>query len=321
MFNFFTLDFEIFYESNYNKTILNNNNNNNKENKINSNKYLWLLFFDLIFYCFLTYITYNYSKKIKENKNDQQNYIQKSIQWLFNSNFIRTVSLILIILIKNPVINSPLKWFNIILHFFPSFIFIIPYYYLSVFLSEIYYINLEYNNNLVRPILLCIIIIEFICLFFISLITLFAAAYEVFYYITELLNGLLYFIISVIIFFYGRKVSKHFYVKDINLFNYNSNEISKKLYIISNSFGGLFLLKGIISIYIIFKKINIKNLKNVFDFFSFIIFEIIPIIIYIINGNINFSNEFPQRISSTYEMEYSNSFKLRQTLYKPPIFQ
>ena len=63
------------------------------------------------------------------------------------------------------------------------------------------------------------------------------------------------------------------------------------------------------------------NLKNVFDFFSFIIFEIIPIIIYIINGNINFSNEFPQRISSTYEMEYSNSFKLRQTLYKPPIFQ
>ena len=269
----------------------------------------------------MAYLTYNYSQKIKENKDDQQNYILKSIQWLFNSILMRTVSLILIILIKNPVINSPLKWFNIILHFFPSFIFIIPYYYLSIFLSEIYYIKLEYNNNFIKPILLCIIIIEFICLFFISLITLFAGTYEVFYYITELLNGLLYFIISLIIFFYGRKVSKYFYLKNITFFNYNSNEISKKLYIISNSFGGLFLLKGIFSIYIIFKKINIKNLKNVFDFFYFIIFEIIPILIYIINGNINFSNEFSQRNSSTYEMEYSNSFQLRQTLYKPPIFQ
>ena len=320
MFNYFSFDFEIFYQSHYNKTILNNN-NNKIENKINSNEYLWLLFFDLIFYSFLAYLTYNYSQKIKENKDDQQNYILKSIQWLFNSILMRTVSLILIILIKNPVINSPLKWFNIILHFFPSFIFIIPYYYLSIFLSEIYYIKLEYNNNFIKPILLCIIIIEFICLFFISLITLFAGTYEVFYYITELLNGLLYFIISLIIFFYGRKVSKYFYLKNITFFNYNSNEISKKLYIISNSFGGLFLLKGIFSIYIIFKKINIKNLKNVFDFFYFIIFEIIPILIYIINGNINFSNEFSQRNSSTYEMEYSNSFQLRQTLYKPPIFQ
>ena len=321
MFNFFSFDIKIFSQSYYNKTISNNNNNKNIENKINTNEYLWLLVIDLLFYCFLTYITYNYSRKIKEKKDDQKNYIPKSIHWLFNSNLIRTISLILIILIKNPIINSPLKWFNIILHFLPSFIFIIPYYYLSVFLSEIYYINLEYNNNIIRPILLFIIIIEFICFFFISLITLFAGAYEMFYYIIEFLDGLLYFIISLIIFFYGKKLSKHFYVKDITLYNYTSNIISKKLYIISNSFGGLFLLKGIISIYVIIKKINIKNLKNVCDFFSFIIFEIIPIVIYIINGNINFSNEFPQRISSTYEMEYSNSFKLRQNIYKPPIFQ
>ena len=79
MFNYFSFDFEIFYQSHYNKTILNNN-NNKIENKINSNEYLWLLFFDLIFYSFLAYLTYNYSQKIKENKDDQQNYILKSIQ-------------------------------------------------------------------------------------------------------------------------------------------------------------------------------------------------------------------------------------------------
>jgi hypothetical protein len=38
-------------------------------------------------------------------------------------------------------------------------------------------------------------------------------------------------------------------------------------------------------------------------------------------GKINIPTGNSQRINSTYEMEYSNSFRLRKIPYKPPIFQ
>ena len=105
-----------------------------------------------------------------------------------------------------------------------------------------------------------------------------------------------------------------------NLLNYVSNEISKKLNILSNTLGLIFLFNGLISLYISIKKINIIY-SNVFDFFSLMLFEIIPIIIYIIMGKINIPTGNSQRINSTYEMEYSNSFRFRKIPYKPPIFQ
>ncbi len=308
-----------FIEKNSNDTLLIRKDKINESNQC-SNEYLWLLFLDLLIFCFLTYITYNSSKTVKEEFEDKENYIPKSIKWLFYSILLRTISIILIILIKNPIENSPLKWFNIIFHLFPSFIFTFPFYFFSVFLSEVYYINLEYNNNFLRPILLCFIGVECIILFFLSFITLFAGAYKTFFYISEFLNGFLYIVLSLIILFYGRKVSKLFNVQKTNLLNYVSNEISKKLNILSNTLGLIFLFKGLISLYISIKKINIIY-SNVFDFFSLMLFEIIPIIIYIIMGKINIPTGNSQRINSTYEMEYSNSFRLRKIPYKPPIFQ
>jgi hypothetical protein len=209
-------------------------------------KFLWLLFFDLLIFLSLTYTTYTSSKKLENEEQSDENsdFRPKFIKWLVVANGVRALSLIFILLFGNPNGNNAISWLNSILHVGPAFLFVSSYMYLATFLVDLYYTNIDYNNHLMKPFLGLIVGGGYLILIFLALITLIAKAYLIFYYISEFLMAVLYLVLGTMIIYFGRQVSFIFESKTQNKFD-SSNDMSHKLSILSNSIGGLFVIKGI----------------------------------------------------------------------------
>lgn len=84
---------------------------------------------------------------------------------------VRTLSLIFIIILGNPNGNNPTSWLNSLLHVFPSFIFVSSYMYLSTFLADMYYTNIDYHNHIMKPALIISVVSGYILLAVIALLT------------------------------------------------------------------------------------------------------------------------------------------------------
>ena len=97
-------------------------------------KFLWLLFFDLIIFISLTYTTYTSSKNLENEEQIDENsdFRPKFIKWLVVANGVRSLSLIFILLFGNPNGNNAISWLNSILHVGPAFLFVSSYMYLSL---------------------------------------------------------------------------------------------------------------------------------------------------------------------------------------------
>ena len=133
--------------------------------------------------------------------------------------------------------------------------------------------------------------------------------------------AMLYLLLGSITIFYGRKVTEIFASKAPNKFE-SQNDMSYKLNILSNSIGGLFLLKGLSGILSGFGYITKEDdYHNIYDFFWFLILEIAPTVIFILVGKKNQNtpvNDTPRQ-SSVYEMDYSNTDQRENTSYRPPF--
>ena len=150
----------------------------------NQNKYIWLLLLDLLIFFSLTLTSYASSKKLKlKYKNNSYDFRYKFLKGLTAANGIRSISLIFIIFLGNPFENNPKTWFNSLLHIIPSFIFYSAYMYLCTFLSDIYYSHIEYNNNLIRPVLVFIVVIGYIILSILDFFTFVFQSFIKFYLI------------------------------------------------------------------------------------------------------------------------------------------
>ena len=114
------------------------NNNDNEEitkTETKSSKFLFLMFFDLIIFCALTYTTYNSSKKLNENNENKktEDFKPNFMKWLVVANGVRSLSIFFIMLFGNPNENNSISWLNSLLHVGPAFLFVSSYMYLATF--------------------------------------------------------------------------------------------------------------------------------------------------------------------------------------------
>lgn len=159
--------------------------------------------------------------------------------------------MVFIIIVDNSSGNNPTSWFNYLLHIFPAFVFVSAYMYLVSFLADLYYSNVDYNNHLAKPALLLVVVSAYIILALMALITfgnkklnkLATQAFKSFAYISEFLIGVVYLIIGLMIIYYGEKISMIFSSKGRGLHD-PADDMSQKLKILSQSIGGLFLIKS-----------------------------------------------------------------------------
>ena len=313
-----------FFLSSLKIIILNNqvgtNNTNNDTlpfvSKENQNEgYLFLLLFDLLIFCSLTYTTYTSSKKLEEEKLSPEDFRLNFIKWLVLANGLRSLSLIFILIISNPNGNNGISWINSILHVVPAFVFVSSYMYLVTFFSDIYYQLIDYKNHLLRPVLTMIINGGYIFLAFIALISLIARIYKVFFYISELLMAVLYLILGSCIIYFGKKVSEIFQSKSQQN-NFETYEKGKNLGFMSFSIGGLFLLKGVSGVLGGIGAYDPPN-HNVYDFFWFLILEVLPTVIFIyVSKNKDSNNNTDSPRSTLNEFEMGSQ---RNTSYRPPF--
>lgn len=310
--------------SSFNTIILNNELHNKTNNdtlpyvsKENENDgYLFLLLFDLLIFCSLTYTTYTSSKKLERENLNPDDFRLNFIKWLVLANGLRTLSLIFILIISNPNGNNGISWINSLLHIGPAFVFVSSYMYLAIFFSDIYYSTIEYRNHLLRPALTIIINGGYALLGLIALITLIARTFKAFFYISELLMALLYLVLGSVIIYFGHKVSQIFKSKSQQN-SFDSNDRDNNLGLMSYSIGGLFLLKGVSGVLGGLGTYDPPN-HNIYDFFWFLILEVLPTVIFIyISKNKEASNNINDTPRST-----MNEFELgsqRNTSYRPPF--
>ena len=310
--------------SSFNTIILNNELHNKTNNdtlpyvsKENENDgYLFLLLFDLLIFCSLTYTTYTSSKKLERENLNPDDFRLNFIKWLVLANGLRTLSLIFILIISNPNGNNGISWINSLLHIGPAFVFVSCYMYLAIFFSDIYYSTIEYRNHLLRPALTIIINGGYALLGLIALITLIARTFKAFFYISELLMALLYLVLGSVIIYFGHKVSQIFKSKSQQN-SFDSNDRDNNLGLMSYSIGGLFLLKGVSGVLGGLGTYDPPN-HNIYDFFWFLILEVLPTVIFIyISKNKEASNNINDTPRST-----MNEFELgsqRNTSYRPPF--
>ena len=294
--------------------------NNESNNQKNNSQYLWMLIFDLLIFFSLTLTSYTSSKRLKVLGSD--NFRLKFIKGLVLANGIRTLSLIFIIILGNPLGNNPSSWLNSLLHIVPAFIFVSAYMYLATFLADLYYTNINYNNHLIKPVLLFIVVCGYIILAIVAFFTFVFQAFKTFHYISEFLMALLYLILGSITVYFGRKVSE--LLKQEQIDNNNSeirNPMSSRISILSYSIGGLFLIKGLSGVLTGITLIQIQTFPNIYDFFWFLILEIAPTVIFIAIGKVNEPvNESPR---PTMEIEMDTTFYDRgdtiTNSYVPPF--
>ena len=315
----------LFFLSSLRIILLNNqagNNNTNNDtmpfvSKENQNEgYLFLLLFDLLIFCSLTYTTYTSSKKIEKESLNPEDFRLNFIKWLVLANGLRTLSLIFILIISNPNGNNGISWINSILHIVPAFVFVSSYMYLATFFSDIYYSTIDYRNHLLRPALTIIINGGYLFLALIALITLIARTYKAFFYISELLMALLYLVLGSVIIYFGKKVSEIFRSKSQQN-NFDTNERDKNLGFMSFSIGGLFLLKGVSGVLGGLGAYDPPN-HNVYDFFWFLILEVLPtvIFIYVSKNKDSNNNNIDSPRSTINEFDIGSQ---RNTSYRPPF--
>jgi hypothetical protein len=79
--------------------------------------------------------------------------------------------LVLIISLGNSSENNPTSWFNYVAHAVPAFIFVSAYINLLTILADSYYANSNYNNHLVKPAFLLLVVASYIILAIIALIS------------------------------------------------------------------------------------------------------------------------------------------------------
>ena len=314
----------LFFLSSLRIILLNNepgNNNTNNDtlpfvSKENQNEgYLFLLLFDLLIFCSLTYTTYTSSKKLEKESLNPEDFRLNFIKWLVLANGLRTLSLIFILIISNPNGNNGISWINSILHIVPAFVFVSSYMYLATFFSDIYYSTIDYRNHLLRPALTIIINGGYLLLALIALITLIARTYKAFFYISELLMALLYLVLGSVIIYFGKKVSEIFKSKSQQN-NFDTNDRDKNLGFMSFSIGGLFLLKGVSGVLGGLGAYDPPN-HNVYDFFWFLVLEVLPTVIFIYvskNKDSNNNNDSPR--STINEFDIGSQ---RNTSYRPPF--
>ena len=314
----------LFFLSSLRIILLNNepgNNNTNNDtlpfvSKENQNEdYLFLLLFDLLIFCSLTYTTYTSSKKLEKESLNPEDFRLNFIKWLVLANGLRTLSLIFILIISNPNGNNGISWINSILHIVPAFVFVSSYMYLATFFSDIYYSTIDYRNHLLRPALTIIINGGYLLLALIALITLIARTYKAFFYISELLMALLYLVLGSVIIYFGKKVSEIFKSKSQQN-NFDTNDRDKNLGFMSFSIGGLFLLKGVSGVLGGLGAYDPPN-HNVYDFFCFLFLEVLPTVIFIYvskNKDSTNNNDSPRSTINEFEMGSQ-----RNTSYRPPF--
>lgn len=314
----------LFFLSSLRIILLNNepgNNNTNNDtlpfvSKENQNEgYLFLLLFDLLIFCSLTYTTYTSSKKLEKESLNPEDFRLNFIKWLVLANGLRTLSLIFILIISNPNGNNGISWINSILHIVPAFVFVSSYMYLATFFSDIYYSTIDYRNHLLRPALTIIINGGYLLLALIALITLIARTYKAFFYISELLMALLYLVLGSVIIYFGKKVSEIFKSKSQQN-NFDTSDRDKNLGFMSFSIGGLFLLKGVSGVLGGLGAYDPPN-HNVYDFFWFLVLEVLPTVIFIYvskNKDSTNNNDSPRSTINEFEMGSQ-----RNTSYRPPF--
>ena len=290
----------------------------------NQSKYIWLLLLDLLIFLSLTLTSYASSKKLKLIiKKDTTDFRYKFIKGLFAANAIRSLSLIFIIFLGNPFENNPKTWLNSLLHIIPAFIFYSAYMYLCTFLSDIYYTHIEYNNYLIKPILIFIVVIGYIILSILAFFTFVFQAFLKFYLISEFLIAILYLVLGSLIAYFGNKICSIF-INRIDKFE-NSNEIGKKVKILTFSIGGLFILKGLSGFFSGISILDPTEYPNIYDFFWFLILEIGPTVICIYIGKKKDSN-FDESNRPSLDIDMENSMMMRESSsfnvsYKPPFIK
>lgn len=293
--------------------------NEESNNKPKGSQYLWMLIFDLLIFFSLTITSYTSSKKLKLLKTDD--FKLKFIKGLVLANGTRTISLIFIIILGNPLGNNPSSWLNSLLHIVPAFIFVSAYMYLATFLADLYYTNINYNNHLIKPVLLFIVVSGYIILAIVAFFTFVFQAFKAFHYISEFLMALLYLILGSLTVYFGKKVSellKQEYICNNTEIN---NPISSPISLLSYSIGGLFLIKGLSGVLTGITVIQIQTFPNIYDFFWFLILEIAPTVIFIAIGKVNEPVTESPRPTMEIEMDTSVYYRgdTMTSSYVPPF--
>ena len=299
-----------------NSSNITNNDTSPYISKENQNEgYLYLLVLDLLIFCSLTYTTYSSSKKLETENLSPDNFRVNFIKWLVLANGIRALSLIFIIIIKNPNGNNGISWINSVLHVAPAFIFVSSYMYLATFFSDTYYSSIDYHNHLLRPALTMIINGGYIFLGLIGLITLLIRKYKIFFYISELLMAILYLVLGSVIIYFGKKVSEIIESKSQN--NFDSNDRNKKIGLMSFSIGSLFVIKGISGVLGGIGAYDPKN-HNIYDFLWFLVLEVLPTVIFIRVAKTQDvkNNNIDTPRSSFNDIETASQ---REASYRPPF--
>jgi len=167
---------------------------------------------------------------------------------------VRALSLVLIITLGNSSGNNPTSWFNYVAHVVPAFLFVSAYVYLLTILADSYYAESSYNNHLVKPAFLLLVVGSYVILAVIALISfgkiflnfiliiIASKDFKTFGYWSEFLIGLLYFILGTMILYYGEKLYKNMETDDGDRASVNNTR--NKFNMISMATGVLFLIKG-----------------------------------------------------------------------------
>lgn len=243
---------------------------------------LYLLFLDLLAFIVLFFLAYNSLKKLKIKLERQDDPKFKIVNGLIAANGFRAISLIIVIILENNSGNSPTAWINYLAHVVPSMFFVSAYMALIYLLADYYYTLKDETNHIVYPSLRIIVVSGYIIIALIALVSFASKEFKMFMYFSEFIIGVVYIITSSMIIYYGQLIGNFFLEK----YKYENSQASSKIHMITRCVGGLFFLKGVLSLITAFKFFDdvypVSVGPNIWDFLLMLITEIFPTFAFVI---------------------------------------
>ena len=213
--------------------------NKDKNTLIYHSNYFLLFIIEFILFGCLSLYLYKSSKYFIERMESNVIFIPKGLKekyelllYLSKATFFRFLSLVYIVLFSNKTALDLISFINFILHFMPSFVFLMSFLIYIGFLIEKFY-ELSLRRIYILTSLKYILYFSFLLVILLSLAAFFFKIYKESYFFVESIMCINYLIIGFLFFIYGRKITT--YMKESNNIKFNNPYVMKNIRKMINS--------------------------------------------------------------------------------------
>lgn len=171
---------------------------------------LYLLVIDMLAFFALFFLAYKGLTTLKKKLDRENDPKFRIVNGLILANGVRALSLVLVILLENNSGNSPTAWVNYLAHVVPSMLFVSGYMALVSLLADYYYTIRDETNHIVESTLRIIVVTGYVLIAIIALWSFVFKQFKSFAYYSEFVIGVVYFIVSSMIIYFGQLIGNFF---------------------------------------------------------------------------------------------------------------